>query len=487
MSSPKKGAERRQSVLFVHEHGVEWLSSRSDGERYARVDVETSALDVAALADAAIRACAQDGGSKRDIVLAVGEGLVHHRLVELPLSIASAAGAELDRALQRKAAALLGVELHDALFAAALVDPGSDGRDDARPTSWLVTAFAKGVVPALHRALRRKGLPIQRIASLRLCSASTATARRVTQSGACIVIAVEPSCVTLTLVHGGVVVNIGTLRGSFVHEPALAMTLLQEIKGLDIHWRKQSRGESVGEILLLGFPHDRCELLVGALKNVHKDVAVTVLRDERQEIGRDEASRVELLRSCRSTSGLQIDLTPRARAHRGRRLAIAGTALALASALAWWTWDQGRAGREDRQRVLADLEARGADLESLARRSAEVHVAIDRLRRSVERRHQLARAGIDVGAVLETVRASFAHVGALSNLRLAPSDGGTEVEIEGEAGVEPVRAAADIARLVRSLEQSPVFSGVEVAAAPLPSSPKDPVRFRLTARLEEGG
>lgn len=487
MSTPNRGAERRQSVLLVHERGVEWMSSRDEGEQHASVDVGGAEPNVDAIADAAARACGLCGGSKRRVVLALGEGLVRHRLVELPIPIARSSGGEIDHTLHRKAAALLGCEARDALFAAALVDPGSEGRDDARPTSWLVSAFRRRFVPALLRALRRNGISVHRVASLRLCGAGGASARRTTLKGACIVVAVESACVTLTLVHEGLVVNVGALRGSFAEEPALAMTLLQEIKGLDIHWRKQSRGESVSEIVLLGFPHDRGELLVSALKNAHKDMAVTVPRDADGTHAPDVASRVELLRTCRSITGIPLDLTPRARAHRARRFALAGAALAVTGAFAWGTWDASRAARREREHVLAQLEARGADLERLQGRATEVRSAIEQLNEAVERRRQVAQAGIELGTVLDAVRASFGAGSSLTNLRLTPSEGATLVEIEGEASAQPIRAATSIARLERALEDSPVFESVEVSAAPLPTSESEPVRFRMSARLEGGG
>lgn len=435
-------------VLCLNSGLAEWFEVKRSGEvAYGVAPLEgTAPADVAAAALAAIE---NAGARPKSCVLALGGGLVEQRFLTLP----SLSGAELRDVLLRKAAAHLDTSQEDTLFAAKPFKVDAEG---GRQT-WLLLSMKRSIVGPLRLALRDRGLSVQRVVPARFAAVSEVHARREDREGACIVVAVEPRAVSVSLIVDETLLNQNVLEGSVVENPQMAAVLIQEVKSYEAHWRKESRGSFVAQVAIVGLGRERGELLSAALRNAVQET------DVRLYLGREdhpEAGRCEMLEACLYRGPYSVDL---AVPLPFRKLA---SALVLAM-MAVLTLTVGLVTKRDISERLVRLESEAQEvlrrtdgLDGVERDLASARADVAALEEALGSVLETRELGMPLAGVLADAFGAFQGRAHLLSLSVARSENGGAVSISGVTDPNPIRAFSFIDAITDSLEESARFEDV---------------------------
>ena len=447
------------------------------------------------LAQAAREVLDAVGSGRRPCVLALAAGLVEQRVLPLP----DLPRKELRKIFSRKAAALLGVApdetLYTALplFAQVAESARAEGEssDPARAGSalerkWLLVATKRSFAVELRLALRRQGIQVERVVSARLARLCRAQEVRGETGRACIVIDVESRAIAVGLIAGDVLAHQSQLEGSFEATPTMALTLIQEVKGLDAFWRKTSRGGSVEQVVVIGLPHERGRLLAHALTTALASASVTLLPGEDTA---PDSGRLASLEACRSEGPFGVDLTVRLPARHAHLVTLGACLLIVtggAGSLLHAHLARERDALEADSRIYA---VHGRDPERVSERRAAARRAVDELADEASRIEAAGATGVPFEAALRDAFDAFGERAALLSLSIGSEAEGGEVAIAGETWSHPVASWRALEELAAELEASPRFEAVEVEPPRLADRGEDevdPTRagFAVRARRE---
>ncbi|MFT5197737.1 MAG: hypothetical protein ACI87O_000378 [Planctomycetota bacterium] len=251
MSAAKRNQES-SSTLFVGAGRVEWIPKRSsEGKGYVRGICENQTPPE--LAQAAIELLESTGHKPGKCTLLLGGSMVRQRIV----SLANLSEKETKAVLHRKAANILEVQLHQTAFTALEMED-QDRELDKR---WLVSALRLDDLRALKRDLRSSGFQIQKIVFDRLILLEKAISLlpKGEDKSAGIVIGVESESVAISMVAEGKLVQQTVVPGHFQVNSTMAASVLQELRGFESHWRRQSRGGAVSHVVLSGLAQEEAE------------------------------------------------------------------------------------------------------------------------------------------------------------------------------------------------------------------------------------
>ncbi|MEM7307216.1 MAG: hypothetical protein AAF682_11130 [Planctomycetota bacterium] len=469
------------AVLCLSREVAEWFDDSGKVARYGRATVEGEGG--AALAAAADRARQESGGPRCPCVVTLGGGLIWHERIEAP----PIGRKELTKVFTRKSAALLGVAREDTLFTALAptsTDPAAPGRSGA---TWTVLAMRRAEATALRLRLRERGFSVRRVVSSRMAAVQAAQRLLSRPASAAMLVSIEPSTVTLTLFRGETILNQDRIEGDFLVNPSIATSLIHEVKSFLGYWKKESRGEVVEELVLLGLPSDRGTLLRHAFESALSGVTVIVRPDESEE-ETELAGRFEHFRAARAVGPLNPALTTPLAPRRATVAALALCCTVAACAVGWRI--HGRlVAQEQELRVRAGLMgAEAADLTTVYDENRDAAERIERLRASVERVALIRASGVAAEEVVAATLDAFQGRASLLDLdvRAGIAPGELKVAITGLVGADPAEILVALGGVTRSLEGSGRFRDVVLT---LPDVMPDArsgrnVEFQINALLE---
>jgi hypothetical protein len=419
-------------VLSIGRGHVVWLPAEPGEHPRSASFAHAEGVDPVAACLAAVKELVPSGEA---CLVALGTGWIESRTLELP----PLPRREFARVLQRKAATLLGTELDGTLFAALPLfrtEDAAEAGTAAQP--WLVLAMRRAEVVPLLLGLRRAGLRARRVVSARLASLAAASSRAVDAHGSVLAVSVEPKAVTLGLLHQGTLRFQSAMEGSLADQPALAMSLLQEVKSTEAWWRKHSRGGKIDEIVLLGASGPRGDLLRGALRNALGEVRIA------EAVGTDgtEEQLAELLAAARIEGPLQLDLSTRLPWRRRDSLLVSSLSAAAVLVAGLFVYER---LDDERQRLARETEAfaqEARELERYKSENAAIESALSERLRELTEVGAMSTEGCDMEALLTASLQAFE--GRADLLRIAVEREGTEhvLELRGETDPHPARAMA---------------------------------------------
>lgn len=432
-----------KAVLHVGAAAVEWFELQGDTVRHARIDVPES--DPGLFAHAAEEAWRAAGGSTRSCVLALARPLSFHTLLALP----EIARKDLGAVFQRRAQALAG-GADSVYFLARDMDREQGEGGQPAQISWLLAGL-RGGARELGSLLRERGFHVHRVVSAELAALEWGRQRAAEPEQAVLVIVVSEAAVSVALAAGARLYYEQSIEGDLATRPSLASGLVHEIKTCAAFWRKKSRGQTVGQAVVVGLPKARVELLALTLASILPGVQVRAASEDE----RDPSGRHGLLEAPRVAGALNPALTfwlPM----RSRRVgALAVLASTAALALALFLFDSGEARLRTLREEALGFRRATADLEELRERTRAADELVQEIERHLERGRQVAAHGLPLERALSEVLAAFEGRADLLELSLrADSEAGAQLTLVGSCASDPAQLVGRLRALLARLEQS---------------------------------
>ncbi|MEZ6018693.1 MAG: hypothetical protein R3F17_00940 [Planctomycetota bacterium] len=413
-------------LLYFGGGVVEWVPTPGKEEHgYRRDDTQSrSAPDMVRVA----RGLLQETGHKpgRCQVL-LGGDQVRTRMYSLGDIPAKA----VRSVLRRKAANLLEVEEHQAIFSAMALTT-HEGDTDRR---WLVTAIRLDDLRSLQLALIKDGFRPARFLFARQALLGTADQHLSTGSDdeAWVIVGVEHEGVCISLVAGGQLVQRSLVPGQFDTHSAMAASVLQELRGFESYWRRFSRGGAIDDVLVAGLDSDELEHFELAC---HAALPTAEFLGVGADLNADkEGARAGYLAACAASEGQEGDCTIARPVSRGSLAGVAVMTLGIGLFGGWML----RENLEEQRRHYRE----GA--EALAQAVPEldsIETVLDQhagLRRELDQRATwiatVGSAGLDLHGWMAQTEAAFAGQAVLDNVHF--DDTGTETSFIAGGRVDP--------------------------------------------------
>lgn len=474
-AQPSSGAD----VLVLDADRAEWLHVDGNGRSsLGSVAIAGPApVDVAAAALAAREAA---GSSARRIVLALDPSMAGMRLLTTP----ELSRANLAAVLGRKAAAIAGCDGDDVLYAATHCGEEGDSTPGAkREVRWSVVALRRSRMREILLALRRRDITVVRVVSTQLSIPTRALELAGPGDDAIIVVGVDRRAVHVALIGGGALAMQNTLEGNFHEQPTLALGLLQEVRGIEAYWRKQSRGGQVGRVVLIGLEGERSQLLATALTT-----AIQGARIVRETHAHHDdpvlAGRIGIISCARSQGGFQVDLTLPIPAPPVAIAVMAGAFLACVGVAGVVGYAHTNGREVEARAELSRLSLAAVDLEVLEAREAEARVRLAELGALTERNAAVLSDGWPIEELLADCLSACGPDAALTLLRAGRWDRSRDVSFEALTSAHLFAAMQRIARVRTKLEASPLIALDAEEARGEPSEGLEGFSFAFEAHSE---
>lgn len=441
-----------KAVLYIGPSSVEWFERVGADVRQARVDVPEA--DPGLLSEAAEQAWRAAGGTTRSCVLAFARPHSFHALVSLP----EIGKKELGGVFQRRAQALA-TEAGSVYFLARDMDRESaEGGQPAR-ISWLLAGL-RGGARELRMLLRDRGFRVRSVVSAELAALEWGRQRAADVDQAVLVIVVGHAAISVALVQGAHLYYQQSIEGDLATRPALASGLVHEIKTCAAFWRKKSRGQTVGQAVVVGLPKARVELMALTLASILPGVEVRAASDDE----RDPSGRHGLLEAPRASGALNPELAFWLPQRRGRvgLLAALGSMAALALALGLFEAGSDRLNAL-RARAL-EFRRATADLEQLQDRTRAADELVDEIGRHLERGKEVTAHGVPLERTLAVVLAALEGRAELEELSLrAEAGSAARMTLVGRCASDPAQLVGRLRTVLDRLERSEVLSEISLA------------------------
>jgi hypothetical protein len=433
------------AVLELSAGRAEWCSIEDGGK------AEVGSADVVertpqGLAAAAVAARGAVGAVRRTCTLTLGSGLAGVRLLRLPELKRS----EVQKVLQRKAAALIEAPASDVVWQALEMRDAEGSESKERP--WLLAAARASELRELRTELRRQGFQVRRIVPGQLATLDLARAALAQRERAAISVHFAPTRISIALFCADQLVHHDELEGDFLGTPLLAASLLQTVKTTAGYWRKLSRGAALEQIVVIGLPPERGTLLGHALEASLPGAQIRVLPGTQDGA---TAGRAFAIGSALVEGGFALSLSARAPLRRvWSGVAVAASVLAVAGF--------GVVQRRVRVRALDELSAqtermrqRAATLEQLAHQHDQALASTQRVEQKYARLYEIGDRGLRHEEWLEAALLALHGRAELATLDLrADAGGATLLELEAEAPAEPAAFAVALDGIERALAAS---------------------------------
>lgn len=477
-------------VLYIGTWWVEWLGVDRKG-RAVHVREEVDGEHPAEFVSAALAAIRRAGMGRRPCVLALADTHAPERRVDVP----PLRRKELQQVLERKAAQLLECGLEDTLYSARAASSQRGAADETGLQPWIVVAMRRSFVVELSNRLRRHGLRVRKIVSARYArlsaliqafAAEDAPARQgpdasdaAPRAVGTVVVDVELHSITIHLTHGPNVISDSQLAGSFQESPGLAVSLLQELRGLEAHWRKISRGGQLGRAVFAGLSAVGADRIRIAVATALPGVECSFLSGERDDAAR---ARQASLAACAGQGPFDLDLTVQL----PRRPSVAAFLVLIVACL---LGSVGVVAHAELSTRLVDLEAQEAallgatgPLPELQDRAQDLEQGLARLAAETARAQQVLGLGLPLEDFLVQLFEVLAADADLQALTVTRSGETHNIRISGRTHSHPLRGLEALKRIESELTELPGYEQVELQPPTLTSGQgSSTMPFEITA------
>ncbi len=487
MPSNRSHSRSLHGVLALSLHEAEWLDYDDEGNpRYASVAVEGSGA--ASLVSAALQVRQLARGSAKEVVVALREGLVHQRMVELP----KLGSRELQKVMGRKAAQACKGSESPPLYSCVK----HAGSCEDATSRWTLTAMDRSLVSDLLLGLRRNGLRSKRVTAVGLAVLDRVAELHVDDEAGVICVAVGSKSCTISLMSGDDLHCVEVLQGNLLEAPQLVALLLQSVKTNAGFWRKVQRGSRVSEVVVMGLNPDRGSLLRNALSSALPDAEVRCLpaaleaggpHGEDQPV-HPKLGRIAMLEACLIDGPFSPRLTfPLPMRRRNTVTALAASLMGSLAIVGLVNNEVGsrvslmQADITTSQRVSSELR----ELERMHSRAREeaAHITM-----SLERAEALELAGVDYAGLMAKLLSALGGHASLLSLNVGrENEGGRELSLRAVATGSAVEAIGGISALERALEALPELHDVKVDLPTRVAAQTDQVKLEFSIRALYGG
>ncbi len=441
-----------QAVLHIGGSAVEWFERGAEGVLHARIDVPEA--DAGLLADAAEKAWRAAGGTTRSCVLAFSRPFSFHTLIALP----EIGKKELWGVFQRRAQALAAGDGSVYFLARDMDRENAEAGQPAR-ISWLLAGL-RGAGPELRLRLRDRGFHVHNVVSAELAAIEWGRQRAPEPEQAALVIVIGEGALSVSLVAGKNLYYQQSIEGDLATRPSLASGLVHEIKTCAAFWRKKSRGQTVGQAVVVGLPKARVELLALTLAAILPGVEVRAASDDE----RDPSGRHGLLEAPRAAGALNPELAfwlPQRRRRVGL-LAVLGSTAALALALV--LFDAGRERLRALREQALEFRRATADLEPMQERTRAADELVEEIGRHLARGKEVAAHGVPLERALTVVLAALEGRAELQELSLRAESGNpARLTLVGRCASDPAQLVGRLRTVLDRLQRSEVLSEISLA------------------------
>ncbi|KAA3606732.1 MAG: hypothetical protein DWQ01_17095 [Planctomycetota bacterium] len=446
-------------ILFLGKEGFELLKENKRGHKewlqrsFQSRETEAMLVEIK-------QAVKEIGLSGKPILLALGEAWLQHSLLEIP-ELAKGAQRQV---LHRKACKLIDAENRDTLFASILFRKANQHEEMRRR---LLVVLKRGEINHLLQRFRAHRIPIKKLTVANLQRLSFAGGLAHGNEEAQIVVEVDSEQTVVTLVANGSIVQRNVLGGGLDESEVRALSLAQEIRGLDFFWRKNSRGGTVQQIVLFGLGHANFESLRGAVARVLESVEVidggSRAAGHVGEGNQEDQPRYGALRACACFGEMSLDLSPLLPAGYLPLLALSAVLLGF-TGFGLLKFHQKISDRMKSLRSeTAALLGESSDLERLRQEQTQALVQLKNFETEVQRVAQAGAVGIDLEHCLQEAIAAHTDDAAILGIEIKPAEsGGVRMHINGLTHAHPLKAVEALRRVQHRLESSPAFKQVAV-------------------------
>ncbi|MDF1837935.1 MAG: hypothetical protein P1V35_08705 [Planctomycetota bacterium] len=462
------------SILFLGTGRVEWIPKQSsDRTGYVRGDCEDQTSR--GLAKSATELLESAGHKPGKCTLVLGGSLVRQRII----SLAQLSDKETKAILHRKAANILEVELHQTAFTGLEME----GQDERR---WLISAVRLDELRALKRDLRDAGFQVRRIVfgRLALFELGMSMLPAAEEKTAGIVIGVEGESVAISLAADGKLVQQTVVPGHFQVNSTMAASVLQELRGFESHWRRQSRGGNVQTVVIAGLNQDEAEHFELACHAALPDSTV-LLAGDGPKPDREQA-RAEYLSLCATQASPSGNFTLPSRPRVRSLAAVAVMAMSLGLYLGF----QGMQRLEDQR---ASLSIQTGILRSHIEKLGPVDEDLDQeqaLKSEIAQRRSdlqaIGSSGLNAEEWLGLAFDAFAERAILDSIHMDDTESSESFTVSGRVPSDPVASVDALTALSRTCRSYPGIRDFELhlpTAMKEGASSKAAMSFRITAGM----
>jgi len=466
-----------KAVLHVGAASVEWFERVGEAVRHARIDVPES--DPGLFVHAAEEAWRAAEGTTRSCVLALARPLSFHALVSLP----EIAKRDLGGVFQRRAQALAAGADSVYFLARDMDREQGEGGQPAR-TSWLLAGL-RGGTRELRLLLRDRGFHVHSVVSAELAALEWGRQRAAEPDQAVLVIVIGEVAVSVALVAGAHLYYQQSIEGDLATRPSLASGLVHEIKTCAAFWRKKSRGQTVGQAVVVGLPKARVELLALTLASILPGVEVRAASEDE----RDPSGRHGFLEAPRASGALSPELAFWLPMRRRRVSLLAGLGSTAALALTLCLFEAGRDRLQGLRAQALEFRRATADLEQLRDRKRAAEELVEEIGRHLERGQEMAAHGVPLERALGAVLSALEGRAELEELSLrAEAGSAARLTLVGRCASDPAQLVGRLRTVLDRLQRSEVLSEISLA---LPEefgeTAADVASFSIEAVLRSSG
>ncbi|MSR61024.1 MAG: hypothetical protein EXS08_01070 [Planctomycetes bacterium] len=443
-----------RSVLYIGPFSVEWFEfDREGAPHHARIDLPNPTPEL--LARAALAARGVAGARGRECVLAVSSPLAFHKLLTLP----PLARKDLAQVFRRRAQAVVGEDARHVFHVGREMEiRATEGRSGEEQHVWLL-AGVRGGARDLGLLLRGHDVRVGRVVSADLAALEWGRQHASDPNQAAIVIVVGEGAVSVALTEGSRLIYQESIEGDLTARPALATGLIHEIKTCAAFWKKRSRGQAVTQVVVVGLPRARVELMAVTLSSILPGAVVRATSDDSS----DPSGRRALLEAALSSGPLNPELTfwmPKRR----RTVALASTlAATVMLGGAWGTFERTQRRVDEVQSEVGALRRATLDMDELRARDTDATEGLERVERYVRRRLDVAGRDEPAERVLAAVLEAFAGRAEFEELRLQPLEHErTRVTILGRGARDPQAQVASLRAVLAALARSAPLTDLEL-------------------------
>lgn len=447
------------SILHLTTTSVEWASVGPDGLP-SRVQVPVREETPAGVAQAAREALDTSGARRSAAVIVLGTGFVHESVLDLP----PLARREVRAVLHRKAARNLELPPAEVLFASRAMETpdalasSTEERDGRTSTRWQSAALSKRSSVELFLELRRLGIGVKRVVSGRFARMNQVVGALEKPDEPAIGVDLGPESVYVDVIVGGTIVNQSRIAGNFAELPSIGLALVQEVRNLQGWWRKETRGQSIEQVVVLGAEEDRAMLLRQALGTAAPGARLMVAGCDDSEL---EGGRLGSLWACGARGPFDLDLSVRIPRRPTRVLAAlaAGVLMGLGGAV----WLQGVFDERltERRVETALLNEKSLDLILLEEEQLREQARVEGFVREMERGFAARDQGLPFEDLLSLSLESLGRDAALLSFNLV-DDGGGRATVTGVTSNDPQRAQQVLERAAAHAGAHPDVTQVEM-------------------------